>query len=139
SGRAPSSSLCEHRAHCTEGADRDRWRGPLPRRGVSLVAAPRRLEGRGWLARCRRAWRRGDLMTKVSALILFAQVGSGDVKITADQWQLVQRQSGPVNYYSVIDEGGVSFLRSKYVPPTKTAVMGWQTPEADRRKIERIR
>lgn len=78
-------------------------------------------------------------MIPASAILLFAQVQAGDITIAADQWKLIQRQSGPVNYYTVVREGGVSFLRSNYVPPMKTAVMGWQTPEEDRRKIKRVR
>lgn len=62
-----------------------------------------------------------------------------EVVVDAKTWQLVKRQSGPVNYYSVISEEGRSFVRSKYAPPMKTAVLGYQTPEVDRRRIKSVK
>lgn len=58
--------------------------------------------------------------------------------IVATDWKLVTQKSGPVDYYSVVTENGVTFVRSKYVPGLKTAVVGWQTPDADRRRIKRV-
>jgi hypothetical protein len=62
-----------------------------------------------------------------------------DLTIDAKDWRLVARESGPVNYYSVTTEGALTFVRARYVPPMKTAVLGWQTPEADRRKARKLR
>lgn len=59
--------------------------------------------------------------------------------IAPNDWKIVSRHSGPVNYYSVVTEGGETFVRSKYVPGLKTAVLGWQTPDGDRRAVEKIR
>ena len=54
-------------------------------------------------------------------------------------FQIVGPKSGPVNYYSVVAENGVTFVRSRYTPGLKTAVVGWQTPDADRRRVKRVR
>lgn len=62
-----------------------------------------------------------------------------EVVVDAKTWQIVKRQSGPVNYYSVVNEEGRSFVRSKYAPPMKTAVLGYQTPEGDRRRIKSVK
>ncbi|MDB4941635.1 MAG: hypothetical protein JWP97_1169 [Labilithrix sp.] len=58
--------------------------------------------------------------------------------VDAGAWKLVERQSGPVNYYAKTTEDGVTFLRSHYVPPSKTSLMGWQAPEADRQRLKKV-
>jgi hypothetical protein len=60
------------------------------------------------------------------------------VVVDARAWRLVESESGPVNYYRVTTEGGTTFLRSRYVTPLKTAVMGWQVPDAERSKARRV-
>lgn len=59
--------------------------------------------------------------------------------IAAPAFQIVGPKSGPVNYYSVVTENGATFVRSRYTPGLKTAVVGWQTPDADRRRVKRVR
>jgi hypothetical protein len=59
--------------------------------------------------------------------------------IDAAAWRVVARESGPVNYYSVMSEGPTRFVRARYVPPLKTAVLGWQTPDRDRRRAKGLR
>lgn len=73
------------------------------------------------------------------ALLIFAQVASGDITVAPKDWQIVKRDSGPVNYYSVVTENGETFLRSNYTSPNKTSVVGWQTPDADRDKVKKIK
>jgi hypothetical protein len=60
------------------------------------------------------------------------------IVVDARAWRLVESESGPVNYYRVTTEGGSTFLRSRYVTPLKTAVMGWQVPDAERSKARRV-
>jgi hypothetical protein len=62
-----------------------------------------------------------------------------DITIDAKAWRIVARESGPVNYYAQLTEPPAAFVRSRYVPPMKTAVLGWQTPDADRRKARKLR
>jgi hypothetical protein len=64
---------------------------------------------------------------------------AGNLTITPSTWRVVQRDSGPVNYYSVMREADVPFIRAEYRPPLKTVVLGWQTPEADRQAIRKLR
>ncbi len=75
------------------------------------------------------------------ALCTVARHGHADPDLTIDAkaWRIAAGQSGPVNYYAVTTEGPTSFVRSHYVPPMKTAVLGWQTPEADRRRARKLR
>jgi hypothetical protein len=61
-----------------------------------------------------------------------------DLVIDASTWRVVSSQSGPTNYYRVVTEDGTTFLRSRYEPPMKTTVVGWQTPDADRSRAKKV-
>ncbi len=78
-------------------------------------------------------------MLTLGLLLPGAANAESSLTVDATAWQLVKRESGPVNYYSVATEDGLTFVRAEYVPPNKTAVMGFQIPEADRRRIARVR
>jgi hypothetical protein len=69
----------------------------------------------------------------------FILLALAPLMVSPSDFQLVKRESGPVNYYTVESEGGVPFLRSRYAPPMKTSVVGWQTPDADRQRVKKIR
>lgn len=79
-----------------------------------------------------------------AALIAFAVTvaapARGDARLSfaAHQFRLVERESGPVNYYSVEREAKTSFVRSRYEPGMKTAVLGVQMPKHARR-AKRVR
>jgi Protein of unknown function (DUF3047) len=44
-------------------------------------------------------------------------------------FQLVARESGPVNYYRVFKDADPPFIRADYHPPYETAVVGVQVPD----------
>jgi hypothetical protein len=58
---------------------------------------------------------------------------AAETKIEPSAFRVVERDSGPVNYYSVVTDGGVTFLRARYRPPLKTVVLGWEAPKDQRR------
>lgn len=62
-----------------------------------------------------------------------------ELVVDARAWRIVERESGPDNYYSIVKEAGQVFVRARYVPPMKTAVLGWQAPERDRKKLKAVR
>jgi len=63
-----------------------------------------------------------------------------EIKIDVHSFQVVHDDSGPVNYYTVVDDPeGSSYIRSAYTPPTETAVLGWAVPENLRHSVVRIR
>lgn len=62
-----------------------------------------------------------------------------DLVVDARAWRIIERESGPANYYSIVKEAGQVFVRSRYVPPMKTAVLGWQAPERDRASLKTLR
>jgi Protein of unknown function (DUF3047) len=59
--------------------------------------------------------------------------------VNATQWQVVQRESGPDDYYAVMHEAGQSFLRATYRPPERTAVVGFQLPDDLRSRARVVR
>jgi DUF3047 family protein len=90
------------------------------------------------------------LRTQIAAVVLAASAwgrdlraappaAPQDISIDARAWRLVERQSGPDNYYSVINDAGQRFVRSRYVPPMKTALLGWETPDEQRHGLRKLR
>jgi len=68
-----------------------------------------------------------------------AAAAEAALSIEPATWRVVKSESGPVNYYKVVSDGGSGFVRSRYVPPLKTVVLGWQTPEADRQRVKALK
>jgi hypothetical protein len=65
--------------------------------------------------------------------------GDQDLVIDPSAWRIVKRESGPVNYYTTETDGATTYVRGRYVPPMKTAVLGYQIPEADRQRGQKLR
>jgi hypothetical protein len=55
-----------------------------------------------------------------------------EVRLDVRQWRLIERESGPVNYYAVADDPVMPYLSARYRPPYKTAVLGFQLADDDR-------
>jgi hypothetical protein len=55
-----------------------------------------------------------------------------DVRLDVHQFRIVERESGPTNYYSVIDDPVEPFIRAQYRPDFDTAVFGVKLPESTR-------
>ena len=82
-------------------------------------------------------------LTLLSVAILavsgLAVADTGDLPIDVRKFQLVKSESGPINYYTVQEEPGATFLHSAYHPPLKTAVMGFQFPDDYRQGAHKLR
>jgi hypothetical protein len=68
-----------------------------------------------------------------------AATSPDDVDLGVARWQIVRSESGPVNYYEVASENGAPFVRSRYRPPTATAVLGVQIHGRDRETARVLR
>jgi hypothetical protein len=55
------------------------------------------------------------------------------------RWQVLKRQSGPVDYYQAIGDPVLPFVRAQYHPPESTTVLGVEIPEGDRKSAQRLR
>jgi hypothetical protein len=62
----------------------------------------------------------------------------GTLRAPPEQWRIIDSQSGPVNYYAILHEGPLSFVRGSYQPPNKKAVLGFQVPESHRDRLRRL-
>src|SRR4051812_46793596 len=62
-----------------------------------------------------------------------------DLVIDASMWRIISSESGPTNYYTVVSDGGSKYVHARYVPPMKTAVMGFQMADADRQRARKLR
>lgn len=81
-----------------------------------------------------------------SATVVVAALASGgparaqdEIVIEARRWKTIPSESGPVNYYALVNDPAGPFIRARYVPPNKTTVLGVDIPEADRRRIRKVR
>jgi hypothetical protein len=59
--------------------------------------------------------------------------------VDAHEFQVVKSKSGPVNYYTVIDDPGGAYIHANYQPPQKTAVLGYEIPEKSRSSARFLR
>jgi hypothetical protein len=58
---------------------------------------------------------------------------TGGRQVALSAFQLVERVSGPVNYYSLVTSEKPHFIRSNYQPGYKTAVVGYSFGENEQR------
>jgi hypothetical protein len=65
-----------------------------------------------------------------------AQDGALNLDVT--HWQVVGRESGPVNYYQVVNDPSLPFVHARYTPPEATTVLGVQIADADRKRARGV-
>ncbi len=58
--------------------------------------------------------------------------------IPANAFQLIESESGKVDYYRVVSESSSSFVRSEYKPGYETAVVGFRLADADRPLAQKV-
>jgi hypothetical protein len=68
-----------------------------------------------------------------------AAQSSPEFKADLKAFQVIGRESGPVNYYTLHDEGPRPFIRGSYRPPWETTVLGYEIPEQLRRSVATLR
>jgi hypothetical protein len=62
-----------------------------------------------------------------------------ELAVACTQWRVIERESGPEDYYEVVHGSPISFIRGRYRPPAKTTVLGYQIPDEDRSKVRSVR
>jgi Protein of unknown function (DUF3047) len=71
---------------------------------------------------------------------LHAHAASADeAKIDIHAFHVIPRESGPVDYYRVVEDPGGSFIRGQYSPPDETTVLGYEIPDDYRQRVATIR
>jgi len=60
------------------------------------------------------------------------------VRFAPRAFQVIEQKSGPVNYYRVVDDPRLPFIRAEYKPPLETTVLGVAMPAADRSRSTKL-
>jgi hypothetical protein len=60
------------------------------------------------------------------------QPSSKELHLGVKKWQILERESGPVDYYAVIADPEMPYIQAHYKPPTETAVLGYMLADRDR-------
>lgn len=61
-----------------------------------------------------------------------------DYAVDLRAFRVIPSESGPVNYYGLVD-GPEPYWRARYRPPLETTVLGYAIPDRDRRAVKRIK
>ena len=68
-----------------------------------------------------------------------AETGSpGSLNLDVTRWQVMKRDSGPVNYYQVVNDPSLPFVHAHYTPPLATTVLGFQVADTDRKRAASV-
>jgi hypothetical protein len=74
-----------------------------------------------------------SLISLAWGLSLASAAPASSTRVLPSEWRVVERESGPVNYYAVFKDAAPPFIRAHYRPPLKTMVLGYEVPEGERR------
>ncbi len=61
------------------------------------------------------------------------------LELDVHKWRVIESESGKVNYYTVVDSPDLPFIRARYRPPYKTAVLGFEIEGLDRQRASRLK
>ncbi len=54
-------------------------------------------------------------------------------------FEVIKRDSGPINYYTLVSESPAAYIHAAYRPPYRTAVLGYRVPDELRRSTASLR
>jgi hypothetical protein len=61
------------------------------------------------------------------------------VPLPVKSFRVIERESGKVNYYTLVDDPVMPYIRARYKPPYETTVLGVQIEDADRQRARELR
>jgi hypothetical protein len=62
-----------------------------------------------------------------------------ETKLDLHVFRVAESESGPVNYYQLVEDVADSYIHSAYRPPLETTVLGAEVPEPLRGKVKKLR
>jgi Protein of unknown function (DUF3047) len=68
-----------------------------------------------------------------------ADAPKAEVVLDLHRWRVVDSQSGPDNYYKVVDDPATPFIRAVYRAPMETTVLGYELSDDVRARARRVR
>jgi hypothetical protein len=51
--------------------------------------------------------------------------GAAEARLDMARWRVIEQESGPTNYYQLVKDPAMPFIRGRYRPPYKTTVLGY--------------
>ena len=72
-------------------------------------------------------------------LLAAATARADDRELDVHRWKVIERESGPVSYYSVVDDPDGAFIHAAYRVGLKSVVLGVEVDDADRRAARKLR
>jgi hypothetical protein len=79
------------------------------------------------------------IMALPAAMPVFARAGGEPQVVHVRDWRVIDRESGPVNYYTVVDDPERPFIHAEYRPGLETTVLGVELSDAGRRGARKLR
>jgi hypothetical protein len=79
------------------------------------------------------------LVALVASFAAPCPASAREVSVDPGAWRVVERDSGPDRYYSVIRDPSLPFLRAQFKAPMRTTAMGFQVPEEAREGARTLR
>jgi hypothetical protein len=62
-----------------------------------------------------------------------------EYELDVRNWKVIDRESGPINYYRIVNVPEMPYIHSEYQPQMETAVLGYQVPEETLDAARRLR
>jgi hypothetical protein len=62
-----------------------------------------------------------------------------ETALDARRFRVIDSESGPTNYYEVVDDPSGAFIRAEYWPPLETVTLGIEMPERLKKGVKKIR
>ncbi len=62
-----------------------------------------------------------------------------ELRLEVGGWKVIERESGPVNYYRVSSDGDRPSIAARYRPPDRTTVLGYPLDESARTRARKVR
>ena len=64
--------------------------------------------------------------------------GPRNIPLRAANFRVIDQKSGPVNYYRIVDDARMPFIRAEYRSPLETTVLGFPAAEAHRTRANKL-
>jgi hypothetical protein len=79
------------------------------------------------------------LLAVISVCAVCSASVAGERLLDVSGWKVVQRESGKVNYYTIVRDSAMPFIRARYRPPYATTVLGFPVADDDRGAARSLR
>src|SRR6185295_7627231 len=68
-----------------------------------------------------------------------AAASNGDLRVDLRSFRVVERDSGSINYYTLVSQSPLPYIHAAYKPSLETMVLGYAIPEGQRESVAHVR